>query len=184
MLIEPSNPQPTRRPPESPPASTRSQNTQGHHHPKYPHLSVVHVVKERARPGSSNNAGFGRAEGANYNDPSSTLQASSDAVRVTFAYDNRCAGPLSCMNSDTSQMTSTKAIALPAPDPAIALWLCPLDCSSDEPRALERNHYHRRKSSVQIVSARPRCDRAGSPVAQHCAGCSARRSASIPRRFS
>src|SRR6478672_7520311 len=72
----------TSHPPESPPASSRPPDTQGHHHPKYPHLSVVHVVKERARPGSSNNAGFGRAEGANYNDPSSTLQASSDAIRV------------------------------------------------------------------------------------------------------
>ena len=72
----------TSHPPESPPASSRPPDTQGHHHPKYPHLSVVHVVKERARPGSSNNAGFGRAEGANYNDPSSTLQASSGAVRV------------------------------------------------------------------------------------------------------
>src|SRR5690348_13226222 len=50
---------------------TSSPVTQGRHHPKYPHLSVVHVVKERARPGSSNNAGFGRAEGSNYNDSSS-----------------------------------------------------------------------------------------------------------------
>src|SRR6476620_12627120 len=72
----------TSHPPESPPASSRPPDTQGHHHPKYPHLSVVHVVKERARPGSSNNAGFGRAEGPKYNDPSSTLQASSAAVRV------------------------------------------------------------------------------------------------------
>jgi 4'-phosphopantetheinyl transferase len=47
-------------------------------------------------------------------------------------------GALSYMNSDTSQMTPTKTIALPAPDPAIALWLCPLDCSSDESRELER----------------------------------------------
>ena len=43
------------------------------------------------------------------------------------------------MNSDTSQMTSTKAIALPAPDPAIALWLYPLDCSSDESHELARS---------------------------------------------
>ncbi len=42
------------------------------------------------------------------------------------------------MNSDTSQMISTKAIALPAPDPAISLWLYPLDCSSDESRELAR----------------------------------------------
>jgi len=72
---------PVTSPPELPPAHQQP-STQGRHHPKYPHLSVVHVVKERARPGSSNNAGFGRAEGANYNDPSSTLQASSGAVRV------------------------------------------------------------------------------------------------------
>jgi hypothetical protein len=39
----------TSHPPESPPASSRPPDTQGHHHPKYPHLSVVHVVKERAR---------------------------------------------------------------------------------------------------------------------------------------
>jgi 4'-phosphopantetheinyl transferase len=35
-------------------------------------------------------------------------------------------------------MTSTKAIALPAPDPAISLWLYPLDCSSDKSRELAR----------------------------------------------
>jgi hypothetical protein len=82
MLIEPSNPsQPATRQ-SLLQQGTRQPDTQGRHHPKYPHLSVVHVVKERARPGSSNNAGFGRAEGANYNDPSSTLQVSSDAVRV------------------------------------------------------------------------------------------------------
>ena len=38
---------PVTRPPESPPANQQP-STQGHHHPKYPHLSVVHVVKERA----------------------------------------------------------------------------------------------------------------------------------------
>ena len=59
------------------------------------------------------------------------------------------------MNSDTSQMTSTKAIALPAPDPAITLWLCPLDCSSDESRALERT-----LSPAEIE----RADRFGTPA--------------------
>jgi 4'-phosphopantetheinyl transferase len=52
-------------------------------------------------------------------------------------------------------MTSTKAIALPAPDPAIALWLCLLDCSSDESRALERT-----LSPAEIE----RADRFGTPA--------------------
>ena len=59
------------------------------------------------------------------------------------------------MNSDTSQMTSTKAIALAAPDPAIALWLYPLDCSSDESRAFERT-----LSPAEIE----RADRFGTPA--------------------
>ena len=59
------------------------------------------------------------------------------------------------MNSDTSQMTSTKAIALAAPDPAIALWLYPLDCSSDESRELERT-----LSPAEI----DRADRFGTPA--------------------
>src|SRR6476646_1849322 len=59
------------------------------------------------------------------------------------------------MNSDTSQMTSTKAIALPAPDPAIALWLYPLDCSSDGSRAFERT-----LSPAEIE----RADRFGTPA--------------------
>jgi 4'-phosphopantetheinyl transferase len=52
-------------------------------------------------------------------------------------------------------MTSTKAITLPAPDSAIALWLCPLDCSSDESRALERT-----LSPAEIE----RADRFGTPA--------------------
>ena len=59
------------------------------------------------------------------------------------------------MNSDTSQMTSTQPIALPAPDPAIALWLYPLDCSSDESRAFERT-----LSPAEIE----RADRFGTPA--------------------
>jgi 4'-phosphopantetheinyl transferase len=43
------------------------------------------------------------------------------------------------MNSDTSQMTAKKPIALAAPDPAIALWLYPLDCDSAESRELEQS---------------------------------------------
>src|SRR6185503_16409852 len=39
---------PVTNPPELPPAHQQP-STQGRHHPKYPHLSVVHVVKERAR---------------------------------------------------------------------------------------------------------------------------------------
>lgn len=42
------------------------------------------------------------------------------------------------MNSDTSPTTSTEPIALPAPDPAIALWLCDLRCSSNDARVLAR----------------------------------------------
>ena len=52
-------------------------------------------------------------------------------------------------------MTSTKAIALAAPDPAIALWLYPLDCSSDESRAFERT-----LSPAEIE----RADRFGTPA--------------------
>ena len=36
-------------------------------------------------------------------------------------------------------MTSTQALALPAPDPAIALWLCQLTCSGDEARVLAQS---------------------------------------------
>jgi hypothetical protein len=59
---------------------TSKPNTQGRHHPKYPHLSVVLIVKERAQPGSSSNAGFRSSREANYNDLSSTLQAAADAA--------------------------------------------------------------------------------------------------------
>ena len=45
---------------------------------------------------------------------------------------------LATMNSDTSQMTATKPIALAAPDPAIALWLYPLPCDNAESCELER----------------------------------------------
>lgn len=59
------------------------------------------------------------------------------------------------MNSDTSQMISTRAVALPAPDPAIALWLYPLDCSGDESDELARS-----LSPLEIE----RADRFGTPV--------------------
>ena len=36
-------------------------------------------------------------------------------------------------------MASTQALALPAPDPAIALWLCQLTCSSDEAHVLAQS---------------------------------------------
>jgi 4'-phosphopantetheinyl transferase len=64
-------------------------------------------------------------------------------------------GVLSYMNSDTLQMTSAQAIALPAPDPAIALWLYPLECSSDESRELARS-----LSPLEIE----RADRFGTPA--------------------
>ena len=44
----------------------------------------------------------------------------------------------SYVNSNTSRTISTQAVALPAPDPAVALWLCPLDCSSGDARVLAR----------------------------------------------
>ena len=48
MLIEPSNPQSASTRQSRPQHPLPNQITQGRHHPKYPHLSVVHVVKERA----------------------------------------------------------------------------------------------------------------------------------------
>lgn len=59
------------------------------------------------------------------------------------------------MNSDTSQITATKPIALAAPDPAIALWLYPLHCDSAESRELERS-----LSPAEIE----RADRFGTPA--------------------
>jgi 4'-phosphopantetheinyl transferase len=59
------------------------------------------------------------------------------------------------MNSDTSQTTATKPIALAAPDPAIALWLYPLDCDSAESRELARS-----LSPLEIE----RADRFGTPA--------------------
>jgi 4'-phosphopantetheinyl transferase len=43
------------------------------------------------------------------------------------------------VNSDTSPTNPTQPLALPAPDPAIALWLCTLACSSDEARVLAQS---------------------------------------------
>jgi 4'-phosphopantetheinyl transferase len=62
---------------------------------------------------------------------------------------------LSYMNSDTSQMTACKPIALAAPDPAIALWLCKLDQSSEESMVLARS-----LSPLEIA----RADRFGTPA--------------------
>lgn len=59
------------------------------------------------------------------------------------------------MNSDTSEMTSTGPVALAAPDPAIALWLCPLDRSVAESHALARS-----LSPLEIE----RADRFGTPA--------------------
>jgi 4'-phosphopantetheinyl transferase len=52
-------------------------------------------------------------------------------------------------------MTSTEPIALPPPDPAIALWLCQLDCSVAESHALARS-----LSPSEIE----RADRFGTPL--------------------
>ena len=52
-------------------------------------------------------------------------------------------------------MTSTFAIALPAPDPAIALWLCKLDCSSEESHVLAQS-----LSPLEVA----RADRFGTPA--------------------
>jgi 4'-phosphopantetheinyl transferase len=52
-------------------------------------------------------------------------------------------------------MISTQAIALPAPDPAIALWLCKLDRSSEESMVLARS-----LSPLEIA----RADRFGTPA--------------------
>src|SRR6185503_782989 len=59
------------------------------------------------------------------------------------------------MNSDTSPMAANKPIALAAPEPQIALWLCPLDRDQAESRELERS-----LSPLEIE----RADRFGTPA--------------------
>jgi 4'-phosphopantetheinyl transferase len=59
------------------------------------------------------------------------------------------------VNSDTSPIISTQAIALPAPDEAVALWLCRLDCSIDDANVMARS-----LSRAEIV----RADRFGTPL--------------------
>jgi 4'-phosphopantetheinyl transferase len=67
------------------------------------------------------------------------LQASNDAARVFLPTAIATTARFSHMNSDTSQMTTTTPIALATPDPAIALWLYPLDCSNAESQELARS---------------------------------------------
>jgi 4'-phosphopantetheinyl transferase len=43
------------------------------------------------------------------------------------------------VNSDTSSTVWPQALELPAPDPAIALWLCDLDCNSEDASVLARS---------------------------------------------
>jgi len=59
------------------------------------------------------------------------------------------------MNSDTSPTAANKPIALAAPEPQIALWLCPLDRDQAESRELERS-----LSPLEIE----RADRFGTPA--------------------
>jgi 4'-phosphopantetheinyl transferase len=59
------------------------------------------------------------------------------------------------VNSDTSQAHPAQPMALPAPDPSIALWLCRLECSGDQTNVFAQS---------LSPSERQRADRFGTPA--------------------